>query len=244
MTKKAMRILIVEDDMIIAANISLQLTNLGYEITGIESRGEEAINHVRANPPDILLMDVNLKGSLDGIETVRAIQKFNDLPIIYLTANSDETTFNAAKMTHPKAFITKPFNKIDLQRIIELVVEQQLEIKGDSKSNQGMEVLGDRIFVRHHGKMEKILLDEILFIEADRNYCTIVANSGSFTLTSTLKSMEEKLPKSHLVRIHRSFMVNISKLDIVSDHHIEINRKVIPLGKSYKELLLSRIQTV
>lgn len=244
MTKETIRILIVEDDMIIAANLSLQLTNLGYEITGIESRGEEAINHVKANPPDILLMDVNLKGAINGIETVRAIQEFSDVPIVYLTANSDEITFNAAKETHPKAFITKPFNRLELQRTIELVVEQQIEGKANSSPKEGIEVLGDRIFVRHHGKMEKILLDDILFIEADRNYCTIVTDTGNFTLTITLKAIEEKLPKSHLVRIHRSYMVNISKLDIVSDHHIEINRKVIPLGKSYKKLLFSRIQTI
>lgn len=244
MIEKAIRILIVEDDMIIAANLSLQLTNLGYEITGIESRGEEAINHVKANAPDILLMDVHLKGTLNGIETVMVIQEFNDLPVIYLTANSDEITFNAAKETHPKAFISKPFNTLELQRTIELVVEQQLPIREGSKSNKVIEILGDRIFVRHHGKMEKLLLDDIVFIEADRNYCNIVTATGKFTLTSTLKTMEEKLPKSHLVRIHRSYIVNISKLDFVADNHIEINRKVIPLGKSYKELLLSRIQTI
>lgn len=244
MTEKGIRILIVEDDMIIAANISLQLTKLGYEITGIESRGEEAINHIKANPPDILLMDVNLKGAIDGIQTAKTIQEFTDVPIIYLTANSDEVTFNKAKETHPRAFITKPFSNIDLQRTIELVVQQLAEINGGSKTIGSMEVLGDRIFVRHHGNMEKILLDDILFIEADRNYCTIATIKGKFTLTSTLKTMGEKLPKSHLIRVHRSYIVNISKLDVVADHHLEINRKVIPLGKSYKELLLSRIQTI
>ncbi len=94
------------------------------------------------------------------------------------------------------------------------------------------------------GKMEKLLLDDIQFIEADRNYSTIVTDVGRFTLTSTLKTMEEKLPKSHLVRVHRSYIVNISKLDVVADHHLEIGRKVIPLSKSHKELLLSRIQTI
>ncbi len=91
------RILVVEDDMIIAANHSLQLTNLGYEITGVESRGEEAIGHVRTNAPDLLLMDVNLKGALSGIDTVKAIQEFCDIPVIYVTANSNEVTFNKAK---------------------------------------------------------------------------------------------------------------------------------------------------
>ncbi len=244
MIKETIRILVVEDDMIIGANISLQLTNLGYEITGIESRGEETISHVRTNRPDLILMDIQLKGVLSGIDTVKAIQKFCDLPVIYLTANSDEVTFNKAKETRPQAFIAKPFNNLELQRTIELVINQIDEKKNLPKSIQEIEVLGDRIFVRHHGKMEKILLDDILFIEADRNYCTIVTDNRNFTLTSTLKAMEEKLTKSHLIRIHRSYMVNILKLDIVADHHLEINRKVIPLGKSFKELLLSRIQTI
>ena len=90
----------------------------------------------------------------------------------------------------------------------------------------------------------KLLLDDILYIEADRNYCTIKSNSGSYVLSSTLKNMEEKLPKARFIRVHRSYMVNISKLDIVGDHHLEIRRKVIPLSKLHKELLMNRIQTI
>ena len=91
------RILIVEDDMIIAANLSLQLTKLGYEVTGIESRGEDALHHASLNIPDIILMDVNLKGQWDGIETVSRIQGQQDIAIVYLTANNDEATFLRAK---------------------------------------------------------------------------------------------------------------------------------------------------
>ncbi len=238
------RILIIEDDMIIAANISLQLTNLGYEVTGIVSRGEEAIMQTKENPPDILLLDINLKGSLNGIETAKAIQKFRDIPIIYLTANSDEITFAKAKETHPRAFITKPFNKLSLQRSIALVVEQLKETTVIPEPQKDLEVLKDRVFVRHNGKMTKLLLGEILFIEADRNYCTIVSERGSYMLSSTLKTMEEQLPTSNFIRVHRSFMVNISKLDVVGDHHLEINRKVIPLSKSHKEFLMNRIHTI
>jgi len=80
------KIFIVEDEMIIAANISLQLSNLGYEVTGIAVRGEEAMLHIKENKPDIVLMDIQLKGNLDGIETVQLIQKEYEIPIIYLTA--------------------------------------------------------------------------------------------------------------------------------------------------------------
>lgn len=241
---KKTRILIVEDDMIIAANLSLQLSNMGYEVTGIESRGEEAIAHALFNTPDIILMDINLKGKLNGIDTVSAIQENNDIPIIYLTANSDETTFASAKETHPYAFISKPFNKLDLHRTIALLANQINEKTNRHQNRHDMEVLEDRIFVRHNGRMEKLLLEEILYIEADRNYCTLVTNPTKHVLTNTLKVMEEKLPKSSFVRVHRSYIINISKLDVVADGHLEIGRKVIPIGKSHKELLLNRLHTI
>ena len=243
---RKIRILIVEDDMIIAANISLQLTNLGYQITGMVSRGEEAFRHIKENAVDIILLDINLKGSLNGIDTAKAIQKIRNIPIIYLTANSDNATFNEAKETQPRAFITKPFNKLRLQRTVALVAEQLKEnvSKNTVRGTPELEVLTDRIFVRHHGKMEKLLLDDIQYIEADRNYCTIVTSVGKHVLATTLKSMEEKLPKSSFTRVHRSYIVNIAKLDVVADHHLEIKRVVIPLSKTHKEALLGRIQMI
>tara|TARA_R110002020_G_scaffold20952_3_gene70839 strand:+ start:1015 stop:1761 length:747 start_codon:yes stop_codon:yes gene_type:complete len=239
------KILIVEDDMIIGANISLQLTNLGYEVTGIVSRGEEAVAQVKDYAPDILLMDINLKGKLNGIETAKAIQKSNDIPLVYLTANADEATFVKARETHPHAFISKPFNALDLQRTIALVAERLKDKSGVKiKEENPVEVLNDRVFVRHNGKMSKLLLDDILYVEAERNYCNIVTAQRGHLLSSTLKTMEEKLPETHFLRIHRSFVINISKLDVVAESHIEINRKVIPLSKSHRSILLSRIQTV
>src|SRR6185436_16807290 len=106
------RILVVEDEMIIAAKIAMQLTNLGYEVTGILPKGEEAIKHVEDEKPDIIVLDINLKGKIDGIEAAKQIQQIADIPIIYLTANSDDATFNRAKPTRPYAFISKPFKQL------------------------------------------------------------------------------------------------------------------------------------
>ncbi|MEN8798884.1 MAG: LytTR family transcriptional regulator DNA-binding domain-containing protein [Flavobacteriaceae bacterium] len=243
---RKIRILIVEDDMIIAANLSLQLSKLGYEVTGIESRGEEALHHAVENNPDIVLMENNLKGELDGIETVRRIQQQREIGVVYLTANNDEGTFNRAKSTQPHAFISKPFHKLNLQRAIALVAVQISETlpKVSSQASNGMEVMDDRIFVRHNGKMVKILLDHILYVEADRNYCNIVTENGNYLVVSTLKSIESRLRNGNFIRVHRSFLVNISKLDTLAESYLEIRRKTIPVSRSYKELLLGRLQTI
>jgi DNA-binding LytR/AlgR family response regulator len=242
------KILIVEDEMIIAANISLQLTQLGYEVTGIIPRGEDALLHIEDNKPDILLLDINLKGKLDGIETAEAMQKNHNIPIIYLTANIDDAHFNRAKQTHPFGFIAKPFKKLDLQRAIELAISQLVsksaELQNPTEDNAQPFILSDSIFVRHHNTMVKVNIQDILYIEAERNYCRIYSKTKEYLLVMTLKDMDEKLPAKHFLRVHRSFIVNLSQINEISTSHIVIQKKAIPISRSLKDELLNRLQTI
>ena len=240
--------LIVEDEMIIGANISLQLTKLGYEVLGIIPRGEEALMFLKENQPDIILMDINLKGEFDGVETAKRIRQDHDIPIIYITANADEVNFNRAKDTKPQAFISKPFKKLDLQRAVELTLSR---IKEDEVAKNKVNtpqsapfVLSDSIFVKHHENMVKIKISDILYAEAERNYCRIYTQSKEHLLVMTLKDLDEKLPSEHFLRIHRSFIINISKIDEVGNTHVVVAKKTIPLSKSYREELLKRLHTI
>ncbi|MEO8719519.1 MAG: response regulator [Ginsengibacter sp.] len=243
----SIKILIVEDEMIIAAKISMQLIGLGYEVTAILSRGEEVIQHVKENHVDIILLDINLKGNIDGIETAKRIQQLLDIPIIYLTANADETTFNRAKTTKPAGFISKPFKLLDLQRVIELTTCRMIENESQFANINNVippipVILSDRIFVRCREKMMKIMIADILYIEADRNYSRIFTDNKEFLLSTTLKTIEEKL-SGNLVRIHRSYIINITHIDEVAEDHVIISQKAIPLSAGMKDNLLERIQT-
>ena len=241
------KILIVEDEMIIAANTSLQLTNLGYEVSGIVSRGEEVLVHIEENLPDIILLDIRLKGKLDGIETAHQMQKHFNIPIIYLTSNVDDANFERAKKTNPHAFISKPFKKLDLQHAIELTVNRIIEdeIKfAKANINERSFVLSDRIFVRHNDRIVKIIIADILYIEADRNYCRIHSKGKIFLLVVTLKDIEKKLPKEFFIRVHRSYIINLLQIDEVAAKHLVISRKAIPLSKSLRADLLTRLQTI
>lgn len=244
----SVKILVVEDEMIIGAKISMQLTSLGYEVTGILPRGEEAILHLEQNKPDIVLLDINLKGKIDGIETARQLQQKSGVPIIYITANSDEATFNRAKSTKPFAFISKPFKPLDLQRAIELAISHMAENETgqmeEPNSDEQPFILSDRIFVRHKEKMLKIMLADILFIEAERNYSRIFTGNKEYLLSITLKTIEEKLPVNLFQRVHRSFVINIMHVDEVADHHAMIAQKPIPLGAGMREQLMLRMQTL
>jgi len=239
------RILIVEDDMIIAANISLQLSKLGYEVTGIETKAAEAVHHALEFKPDLILMDIQLKGKSTGIEAAHAIQKTLDIPIIYLTANEDDATFHKAKETHPFAFISKPFSNQNIERTIALVEERikNSRIEG-SEEEIFHEAQEDRIFIRNQNKLIKVMLDDILWVEAERNYCKIITFQQAFLIVSPLNKLCEKIDQKRFVRIHRSFMINFSKLEAVAETHVELKGKILPIGKQYKENLLRLVNKV
>ncbi|MGB5323221.1 MAG: response regulator [Lutimonas sp.] len=238
--------MIVEDEMIIGANISLQLSKLGYEVTGIVSRGEEAIAHVKQNRPDIVLMDIQLKGTLDGIDTVIRMQQQMEIPVIYLTANADENNFDRAKSTNPYAFISKPFKKLDLQHAIELTMGR-LDINKSSSNEEATcispFIQSDSIYVRRNERMIKIMINDIYYFEADRNYCKIFAKNKECLLVMTLKEINDRLPPEHFLRIHRSFIINLSHVDEVAGTHVVIHKKAIPLSKTLRGELMNRLQT-
>ena len=248
------KILVVEDEMLIGAKISMFLTNMGYEVTGILPRGEEVLLHVEKNEPDIILLDINLKGKMDGIETAHSIQHKN-IAVIYLTANADEATFNRSKQTRPAAFISKPFKQLDLQRAIELTISRMAETdrdhaksketsKPDKANDEQPFILSDRIFVRNREKMIKIMITDILYMEADRNYSRIFTRQKEYLLSVTLKTIEEKLTLPFLLRIHRSYLANIQHIDEVLEANIMIGDKALPLGAGMREQLLLRMKTL
>lgn len=116
------RILVVEDQGLIAADLEQTLTKLGYDVVGSASTGEDALAMTAQLAPDLVLMDVRLRGALDGIETAERIHASSDLPVVYLTANADEETIARAKRTSPFGYVVKPFNERELRAAIEIAI--------------------------------------------------------------------------------------------------------------------------
>lgn len=250
MTDNPIKILVVEDEMIIGAKVSMFLTELGYEVTGILPRAEEALLQLQENMPDIALLDIQLKGNMDGIALAQVLQQEHEIPVVFLTANSDDATFSRAKEVKPYAFLTKPFKKLDLQRALELTISRMANQQINTAAKEpkpGEEVpyiLSDRIFVRHKDRMVKILFETILYVEADRNYCRIITNSKEYLLTMPMKSLEEQLPVAMFQRIHRSHIVNLTQVDEVDESSVFIGQKSLTLSKSFREEFMTRIRTV
>lgn len=246
--KDQVDIMIVEDDMIIAADISMQLTNMGYNVSAIFPKGEDALAQLEHSQPDIILMDIGLKGEIDGVETAQEILDKHSIPLIFLTANSDQHTFNRAKSTQPFAFITKPFESIDLERSLELVVSRLARQSSSAdiieEEKEGSYILSDRIFIRFKERMVKVFLSDILYIEAERSYCRIHTNDKEYLITLPLKAFSERLDAIHILRVHRSYMVNLSKVDELAEDYLLVKKKMIPVSKNYREEVVKRLRMI
>ena len=103
------RVMIVEDEAVVALHIRQELTKLGYTVAGTATAGEQALKMIEEVFPDIILMDIHIQGAIDGIETASRIPRYLHVPIIFLTAYSEDVTLKRAGETHPYGYLIKPF---------------------------------------------------------------------------------------------------------------------------------------
>jgi signal transduction histidine kinase/CheY-like chemotaxis protein len=122
MSAPGRKILVVEDENIVALDLRASLTSLGYQVTDTLGTGSEALVSARQRPPDLVLMDINLRGEMDGIEAAEVIRRDLALPVVYLTAFSDEATLRRARVTEPFGYLLKPFDERELHITIEMAV--------------------------------------------------------------------------------------------------------------------------
>ncbi len=241
------KILISEDEVIIAEDIAACLSDLGYETCAIDT-GEDTIAMIRETRPDLVLLDINLKGNADGVEIGSQIKSEFDIPFIYLTAYADKSTIDRAKKTEPDGFLVKPFDEKSLRSTIEIALYKHghgPKSNGNGKQHEPApkEPEGasqDYIFVKVKHRIIKVMYSDILWVEAYDNYSFIVTADQKYLVSSTLKDMESKLPSHNFVRVHRSYIANLDKVEALEENAVSFSKGEVPIGKSYKKTLMSR----
>ncbi len=124
------KLLIVEDEMILAGDMQMQLEKIGYDVVGIASSGKNAMKLTKETSPDLILMDIVLKGDMDGIDTSKELNKLYNIPIVYLTAYFDDEILDRAKKTQPYGYIIKPFQEVQMHcAIVMALYKHQQELR-------------------------------------------------------------------------------------------------------------------
>ncbi len=231
------KIHIVEDEPLIAETIKIILENENHSITGISLRGKDAIYDIETLKPDLVLVDIMIKGDMDGIAIVNHFKDKLKIPFIYLTSLSDDKTLERVKATNPSGYIVKPFNENTLMANIELAYHKYQTAEDVLTIN----VKSDDFFIKNKGEMVKVAQDDILFFEAYDNYCNLYTSQKKYLLSYTLKRIEERLPHSKFLKVHRSYIINFLKIDTIHDGYVFIKDHKIPYSKSHKEQLMQKL---
>jgi DNA-binding LytR/AlgR family response regulator len=359
------KIIVVEDEVIVAKDIQKTLIQLGFDVPAVASSAEMAFEKIDFHEPDLVFCDIKLKGNIDGIDIATRLREEYLIPVIFLTSYVDKDTLQRAKVTEPYGYIVKPFNQTDLETTVSMALykfEQDLKVRESEKrfasvisnideaicivnlenkitylnpsaesilkcnmasavgrkfdevfflkhenyangmsnepkqlSNAVMHnlalqitwqcnvvispiydeinhligkaiimrsnsnhnqteviktnhnqsddeamVFQDSFFVKKGSLLVKVFLENIHWIQAMDNYVIIQTNADQFVVHSTMRNIEAKLPADKFARVHRSYIVQASKITSMEDNTIVIDKKVIPVGKSYRDMFLKR----
>ena len=251
------KILIVEDEELYADQLEMLVDKLGYEHLATLDNSQDALNCLKKDRPDLILMDVHIRGEYDGIELASLIQKDFPIPIIFITSLQDDLTFSRASRTNPLNFLVKPFNQLQLQRTIELTVKKLSNISETEPTSNSTIKKEDEIwendfffkshfFIKTRQRLEKVATNEVLFLEADGHYCQIHIKEKKFLVRIPMLELSKRLPEDLFLQTHRSFMINMEKVDSVDlqDSVIIIGEKQVPLSKRNRAMVLEKLNWI
>ncbi len=223
-------ILIVEDEPLVADDIASTLEKAGHTIAGIADEADEAMGIIRNESPSLAILDINIEGDKDGIELASELE----IPFIFLTSYYDTSTLNRAKKVNPAGYIVKPFSKNDLLANVEIALH-----KNSSKSPEAHKP--EKFFVRKNQEIISIMSSEIVFVEAFDNYANVFTEGEKYLISHTLKSIEEKLLPLGFYRIHRSYLINFSLIDSISEGYVFLKGHKVPIGKSHRKDFMEKL---
>jgi len=238
------RILIVEDELITAMTMQTTLEKAGYEVTGIAAAGEEALQLVSLQLPDMILMDIHLSGGgLNGIQISMQLGTAYDIPVIYVTRETGDKYFQSAIRTSPINYIPKPFTDAELLRAVAMAA--QYTRRAQTRTEE------ERFIYNQGTEQQKILLRDVVYLEASGAYTNLYLLPWQLVKEKkTLRCMKISRSSNHvaaqlrcpgLTQVHRSYYVHIAKIERYDARHVYIGDISIPVSRSFRKALQDRL---
>lgn len=233
---KSLKILIVEDELLTANDIQETLEKAGHQITAIAQNYKEALSSMNRSLPDLVLIDINLEDAVDGIDTAKALLTQKQMPIIYLTANSETTTVKRAAETCPTAYLLKPFRHRELAIQVELAYHNYQVSKGISTNPFAAESL----FLPFEGGYVRIIKQDVLYIKAEKVYVRIFELDKGRLFTMNLGYIIQFFGTPNFYRLSRSYLINLNYVERVERNQLFIKGQTTGISfpeTHYKELV-------
>lgn len=235
------RVLIVEDEFIIAEDISETLRELGYQVVGNATNYQEAINAFNTQAIDIVLVDINLGEEKDGIDVGTALREKYQLPFIFITSHADKTTVDKAKQLKPNGYLVKPFDKNDLYTSIEIALSNFSNKNDPTQEQNEEEATSEAMFIKDGTAFIKIKFEDIWFVKSDGNYVSIKTEQKKHLIRKTLKEFGATLPVNRFFQVSKSYIINLEYIDSVHSDHLIVKQQEVPIGREFKEAFMKKV---
>ena len=240
----SIKVLIVEDEELYRLKLEAFVLELGYELAASTDNSEEAIKIIINDCPDVVIMDININGKLNGIEVARKLRHMR-ASFLFITSLKEKKLYQKAKQTSYIGYLIKPFDEVTLQSTIEYALSKQkseVVSQGDVKKWTAGLVAGNSVFIKHNSQLFKVFISDIIYLEAKGKLSLIHTKEKNLISNTSLSKLLFALPQSVFMRIHKSYVVNsnhIHKL-ILKNNEILINGVSLPIGRVYKDVVLKR----
>lgn len=233
MSESNYRILIVEDEILIADNIKRYLTKKGYDVVGIAISYEEAEQLFLTEKPDLALLDIKLSGPRSGIDFAKFInEQKSPIPFVFLTSQMDSRNIDNAKETYPKGYLSKPIRKESLFATIEIVMHKWNEEKSDESTI--------RLFNGYEYFVTPI--KDILYIEAEHVYVKVHLSNGEHIVQrSSFKDLLDQLPSDLFLQSHRSYAINLKLITHWDTQNLYVNEAAVPISRTRKKEVFAQL---
>ncbi len=224
------KILIVEDEVLIAEDLKDILKTFGLKKIEMVHDKASALENLRLNKPDIAILDIRMEKELDGLEIGEHIQNNYKLPFIFITAHSDIEMIKKIIKTKPVGYITKPFKKSDLFANINLAIEQL--------------TTNNKLFIKDGYSTHVININDIVYIESEGNYITIFTSGKKYLSRQNMESILLDLDSSDFLKIHRSYIINLNKVKKYSNKEVIINEITLPISKTFYDVFIEKMKKI
>lgn len=230
------KILLVEDERELGENIRDLLQALGYEVVGLFDQSSTVLAYLKQNPVDLILMDIMIKGELDGIELTEKIKASHEIPVVFITAFSDQRVLERISDGAYEGYILKPFTLQSLKSAVFLALNKKPPKKRSDLSVKNI------LKVRDKGYVVPVPFREILFVEADGLYTKVVTDERTYVLRGILKDVVKELDETKFIRVHKSFCINLDKVQSLNAKELTIGAYTIPIRRGFYREILNMIQ--
>ena len=236
----SVKILIVEDEVVIADHMMDTLIDLGYDVAEPCLNYSSAVDAIKAGVPDLAILDIQLSGRKSGIDLAHLINQEYHFPFIFLTSNSDRATLEEAKRVSPAAFLVKPYQKENLFTSIEVALYNYAERRKRALNQENL-IIKDALFIKEKRLFQRVDFKDILYIEGSHIYLDIVLTSGKkHTIRSSFNELMGKL-NERFERVHRSYIINLDHLQGINHTFVLVGNSEIPVSKAHREKIIKGI---